>query len=1070
MQKIIYCFLLCSFVFSQEKAWDVNEVRGPHENVSFTVTSGTWMNLDVHPDGKEIVFDLLGDIYSLPLEGGKAKLICGGLAYEGHPRYSPDGKHILFTSDRAGGDNIWMMNRDGSDKHQITKESFRLCNNAVWCRDGEYIITKKHFTSTRSLGAGEMWLYHVSGGSGVRLTQRKNDQQDVGEPCLSPDNKYVYFSEDMSGGSTFQYNKDPNKQIYMIRRVSLEDGKIENVVTGPGGAVRPQISPDGKLLAFVRRVRTKSVLYLHDLSSGEEWPIYEKLSKDQQETWATFGVYPNYNWTPDGKNIVIWAKGKLWRIDIHTLKAQEIPFEIKVKQTIARAVKFPQKVSPQQFRAKMIRDAHTSPDGSKVAFFAAGYIWIKNLPDGTPQRMTQQTEHWEFSPRFDATGKKIVYTTWNDEQKGAIEVYSLEDKTVQKMTSEPGYYHSPSFATHGDKVVYQRGGGDHILGFIYGKKRGIFWTDGKDHHLITQGSEPRFSFDDERIFFHSREGGKKALKSCDLYGRDPRTHFTSQYATSFIVSPDNKWVAFTELFQAYVAAFPRTGTTIDLSAGTKSVPVYKLSRDAGDHLHWSQNSEFVHWTMGENYFSRSIKECFAEDKKLPQEEVGLQLGLDLSTDTPEGMIAFVGARIITMRDNEVIAHGTILVDKNRIVAIGKSDSVSIPSKAKIVNVEGKTIMPGMIDVHAHLGNSYTGISPQQQWSYYVSLAYGVTTTHDPSTSTRMVFTQSEMVKAGYMVGPRIYSTGTILYGAEGDFKAVINSLDDARSHLKRMKAVGAFSVKSYNQPRREQRQQVIAAARELEMMVYPEGGSFYCHNLSMVMDGHTGVEHCLPIAPVYEDVVKFWGNSTTGYTPTLIVGYGGIWGENYWYQKTNVWEKKRLLTFTPRSIVDSRSRRRMMIPDDDFGHIENAKACKAILDGGTNVQLGAHGQLQGLGAHWEMWMLHQGGFSEMEALKSATLMGAEYIGMDHEIGSLEVGKIADLIVLDKNPLENIYHSESVRFTMINGRLYDCETMNEIGNYDRPRHKFFWEHSRSSSAFSWYGEANGFMPGRCSCNQ
>ncbi|WP_372369840.1 amidohydrolase family protein [Candidatus Uabimicrobium sp. HlEnr_7] len=1058
---------LCSLLVAQD--WNVAEVKGPHDNVSFSVTSGTWMNLDVHPSGKEIVFDLLGDIYSLPISGGKAKLISGGLAYEVHPRYSPDGKHILFTSDRAGGDNIWKMALDGSDKQQITKESFRLCNNGVWCRDGEYIITKKHFTSRRSLGAGEMWLYHVSGGSGIRLTKRKNDQQDVGEPCLSPDNKYVYFSEDMSGGSTFQYNKDPNKQIYMIRRVSLEDGKIENIITGPGGAVRPQISPDGKLLSFVRRVRTKSVLFIHDLKTGEEWPIYDKLSKDQQETWATFGVYPNYNWTPDGKEIVIWAKGKLWRIHTITLQIKEIPFEIDVKQTIARAVKFSQKVSPQKFSAKMIRDASTSHDGSKVAFFAAGYIWIKSLPNGQPQRMTKQNNHWEFSPSFHPNGKEIIYTSWNDDKKGAIHVYSFTTNTSRKITSEPGYYHNPTFSSTDNKIVYQRGGGDYILGFVHGKKRGIFWTDGKEHHFITRGSKPVFNTDNSRIFFHSRVQGKKAFKSCDLYGRDIRVHFTSTYAKDFSVSPNNKWIAFTELFQAYVAAFPKTGTTVDISSKTKTVPVHKLSKDAGAYLHWSQDSKQVYWTMGASYFSRNISDCFSTKKDLPKEEQGSSLGLELTTDTPQGTIAFVGAQIITMRNNEVIAHGTVLVEKNRIVAIGKSEEVSIPEKAKIINVEGKTIMPGIIDVHAHLGNSSTGISPQQQWSYYASLAYGVTTTHDPSSNTEMVFTQSEMVKAGYMVGPRIYSTGTILYGAEGDFKALINNLDDARSHLKRMKAVGAFSVKSYNQPRREQRQQVITAARELEMMVYPEGGSFYSHNLSMVMDGHTGVEHCLPIAPVYEDVIKFWGKSTTGYTPTLIVGYGGIWGENYWYQKTKVWEKKRLLTFTPRSIIDSRSRRRMMIPDDDFGHIENAKACKAILDGGANVQLGAHGQLQGLGAHWEMWMLHQGGFSEMEALKSATLMGAEYIGMDNEIGSLEVGKIADLIVLDKNPLENIYNSESVRFTMINGRLYDCDTMNEIGNHTSKRGKFFWEHSRTSNAFPWYSGTQSFMQANCSCN-
>jgi hypothetical protein len=297
---------------------------------------------------------------------------------------------------------------------------------------------------------------------------------------------------------------------------------------------------------------------------------------------------------------------------------------------------------------------------------------------------------------------------------------------------------------------------------------------------------------------------------------------------------------------------------------------------------------------------------------------------------------------------------------------------------------------------------------------------------------------------------------------------VINNLDEARSHLRRLKAVGAFSVKSYNQPRRNQRQQVIQAARELEMLVVPEGGSTFYHNLSMILDGHTGVEHSIPIAPVYQDVLKLWGASQTGYTPTLVVAYGGIWGENYWYQKTNVWEKSRLLNFTPRAIIDSRARRRMLIPDEDFGHVTNAQTAKALLDAGAKVQLGAHGQLQGLGAHWEMWMFVQGGMTPLQAIRAATLHGAQYLGLDGETGSLEKGKLADLIVLNQNPLENIQHSESILYTMKNGRLYDAATMNEIGNHQRPRGPFFWENARTSEAFVWKGPGIGFGEIHCSC--
>ena len=1058
-----------------KKEWDVEAPLGPTSTVEFTTDEGTWMNLDVSPDGNEIVFDMMGDIYIMPITGGSATLLRGGPAFEVQPRFSPDGTHISYTSDKGGGDNIWIMNRDGSEEHQVTKEDFRLVNNACWTPDGDYVICKKHFTSTRSLGAGEMWLYHVSGGKGLKVTKRRNDQQDVGEPCVSPDGRYVYFSQDLSPGPRFQYNKDPNTRIYAIRRVDLESGKVKNIVSGPGGAVRPQVSPDGKSIAFVRRVRLKSVLYVHNIETGEQRAIYDNLYKDQQETWATFGVYPNYNWTPDGKRIVIWAKGKIWNIEVETREVANVPFEVTAVHTLSKALRFKQDVSPATFEAKMIRHGVTSPDGEWLVFSAVGRVWKKKLPDGEPERLTKDTHH-EFWPSFSADGKWIVYTTWSDDDHGAIYRVKVGGGGKKKLTSRKGFYTNPSFARDGGKIVFERLSGDGVLGFTHGTETGIYWipAGGGDATLIREsGYSPRFNAKGDRIFFvEDIKDRKKAFKSVRLDGGDERIIFTSKYANQFVPSPNEEWIAFTELFNAYVAPFPKAGRAADLSGKAKSVPVQKVSRDAGTYLHWSGDSRKLHWTIGSEYFTRDLKDSFtfvegAADTTLPADTTGMRIGLVLDTDIPKGTVALTGARIITMNGDEVINDGTIIVERNRIVAVGPASSVEVPSGAHVVDCTGKTIMPGIVDVHAHMWHSFTGLSGEQSWQYLANLAFGVTTTHDPSNPTGQVFTHSEMVKAGEMVGPRIFSTGTILYGADGDFKAVVSSLDDARSHLRRMKAVGAFSVKSYNQPRRNQRQQVLKAARELEMMVVPEGGSFFFHNMSMVLDGHTGIEHTIPIAPIYKDVLEVWGASEVGSTPTLIVGYGGIWGENYWYQKTNVWENERLMTFTPRPIVDARSRRRMMVPDDDFGHFRLAENCKQLIDAGGSVQLGAHGQLQGLGAHWELWMFVQGGMTNMEALRAATLNGAWYIGMDHDIGSIENGKLADLIVLDKNPLDDIRNSEAIRYTMVNGRIFDARTMNEIGNYSRERTALYWEKEGASDAFVWR-PGSGYQLNHCGC--
>jgi imidazolonepropionase-like amidohydrolase/Tol biopolymer transport system component len=1064
--------------------WDVtNPPLGEYKDVSFTVNEGTWLNLDVSPDGKTIAFDMLGDIYTIPVTGGDAKAIQSGHAWQCQPRFSPDGKKICFTSDEGGGDNIWVMNADGSKAKQVTSENFRLLNNPVWSANGEYIVARKHFTSTRSLGAGEMWMYHISGGDGIQLTQKKNSQQDVNEPCVSPDGNFLYFSEDMYPGGYFQYNKDPNDQIYVIRRYNFEDGTIEEVTGGPGGACRPQISRDGKLLAFVRRVRTKSVLFLRDLATGEEWPVYDDLSKDQQEAWCIFGVYTGFNWMPDNKHIVIWSKGKIKSIDVAAQKAADIPFSVTAHHRIYKALRFKQDPAPENFEVKMIRDAITSPDENWMVFNAAGYLWKKYIPvnvkvSRVPQRLTKGTD-FESEPKFSADGSKLVYVTWNDEETGAVMVLDMKNPKASpvKVTTEKGLFRTPSFSPDGKTIVYWKESGNDHQGFNYSVKPGIYTvptSGGESTFLFDEGAQkPTFSPDGKSIVYF-REYEQKELRSFDLAKRTHRTLAVSKYSWEIIPSPDNHWIAFRELHKVYMCAFPAAGQPIELGKEMGQVPSKCVTRDAGQSLHWSADSKKLHWTLGDQYFTRDIKTTFEFVPEAPDslpgiDTVGVSIGLNLPSDKPTGTIAMTNARVITVNArNEVIENGVVVVKDNIIIAVGKTGEVTIPKEAKIIDCAGKTIMPGIVDVHAHLGTFRQGTSPQKQWSYYTNLAFGVTTTHDPSSNTEMVFSQSEAVRTGNMVGPRIFSTGWILYGAEGDFKAVVNNYNDARSAVYRTKACGAFSVKTYNQPRREQRQQIIAACRNLEMMAVPEGGSFFYHNMTQIMDGHTGIEHNIPVAPLYDDVVKFWAASETGYTPTLIVAYGAMNGENYWYEHTNVWENNHLLSFYPRGMLDSRSRHRTMVPDEEYqnGHILVSQSCKKLSDAGVRVNLGAHGQLQGMGAHWELWMLAQGGMTAMEAIRCATMNGAWYIGMDKSIGSIENGKLADLVILDKNPLEDIHNSQYVNMTMINGRLYDAASMNEIGNYDRKRTKFWWESGKYSTNFNWHSESNSFMNDAC----
>ncbi|MCC6560432.1 MAG: PD40 domain-containing protein, partial [Xanthomonadales bacterium] len=939
--------------------WDVNAAHGAVKSVKFTTDEGTWMDLDVSPDGRTIVFALLGDLYTLPIAGGDAKRVTSGPQWDVQPRFSPDGSEIAFTSDRGGGNNLWRVRVDGSHYAQVTKEDFRLLNNPVWTPDGQYLIGRKHFTSERSLGAGELWLFHKSGGAGLQLTKKKNDQHDLGEPALSPDGRYVYFSEDVSGGSTFEYNKNPHGVIYAIKRLDRETGEIETIVATAGGAVRPQPSPDGKSLAFVKRVADKTVLHKIELASGEVKPLWNGLSHDQQEGWAVFGPYANFGWTPDSGAIVIWAQGKLWRVDAASGAPSAIPFTAEVEQTVAAPLRFEQQIESGGFTAKMIRDVATSPDGKTLVFHAVGQLWTKALPNGKAQRLSTRADAFEYQPSFSADGRKLLYITWNDAAQGAIIERDLASGNERTLSTQPGFYYSPSYSRDGSKIVWSKQSGSSLTGSLNSGEQGIWWmpvAGGAAKRIAKDGYAPQFIAEGTRVSFQTGGGLSKKLQSVGLHGEEPRDVFTLKYTDYVSVSPDGRWVAFTELFNAYIAPMPKTGGVIELGKDTTAIPVAKISTDVGSYLHWSQNSGGVHWMVGDRYYSRELKDAFAfvpgAPAKLPDPKAakGVAIGLEIEVDSTDEVVAFTNARIVTMKGEQVIENGTVLIAGDMIANVGTD--VPVPSHARVIDARGKTIVPGYIDVHAHANHFNGGVIAQQNWAYYANLAFGVTTMHDPSATTETVFSQAELQKAGKLVGPRVFSTGTILYGADGDFKAVVNSLDDARAHLRRMQANGAFSVKSYNQPRREQHQMINQAARELGMLVVEEGGSTLNHNLPMILDGATSIEHNLPVAPLYQDVIKLWSQTDVRNTPTLVVSYGGLNGEYWWYARDNVWEDKKLNRFFPKETLAARAIRRETAPDWDYHHIEVAKSLKTLRDAGVRIQIGGHGQLQGLSPNW----------------------------------------------------------------------------------------------------------------------
>jgi Tol biopolymer transport system component/imidazolonepropionase-like amidohydrolase len=1060
----------------KEDAWDVTESHGPSIDIAFETSEGTWMSADVSPDGSTLLFDILGDIYTLPIGGGQATRVLGDRSWDYQPRWSPDGNEILFTSDRGGTDNLWIAKADGAGPKAFTKEKDRVSNCGAWSPDGEAIVAKRRLTDASSIGTTELWLYDRRGGDGIQIS-KKDDLPEVSEPVFHPDGRFVYFS---ARPSRFGYDRNVHQGIYEIRRYDRKTGDFSTVAQRSGGASRPAFSPDGRWLSFISRDGIETVLWLRDLQGGAERALWRGLDRDLQESFAWAGTYPSMDWTPDGKSIACYAGGKIWLVDVNSGVASEVAFKASVDKTAEEALRFKPDVTGDTMRLRMLRWIRQNPKSGDLYFSALGRIYQAEADGSNPRIWLRKDddEHFEYAPSFDPGGENVAYVGWNDEAKGHVWRARANGSGARRLTDIPGQYANPNWSPDGKLIVYLRGSGATLRGGDMGDElwHEIYVIDsggGEPEYVATvanRGAQsrmpnPRFGPKGERVYYMENGGGENTVQyvSLRLDGTDKKTHATVKYGEEIEISPDGKWIAYKQLHDAYVAPLPLAGTApLELGDSDGAVRVKKLSDGLADWIHWTDAST-VTWAAGPTMFVQSMEKAWAESEEKsdesdededeeddapdPNAPDSIELVMEQPRHRPSGTLILSGARLITMNGDEIIDDGVIVIDGNRIVAIGRrGGDVEIPAGGHVVDARGMTAIPGLVDAHAHLGYGGLDINPQRDWRYFANLAYGVTTTMDPSASTQLVFAQSEMVEAGVMKGPRIYSTGFILYGADIPGKAPTNSLDDARKHVKRLKTLGAFAVKSYMQPRREQRQWYIKAAREAEMLVFPEGGGNFEANMGMILDGHTGIEHTAPPANLYDDVVQFWSATEVGYTPTLLVSYGGLSGENYFYQHEEpVWQNQKLLRFTPRADLIARSRRLGVFAyDDDWNHMLVAASAKKLIEKGVMVNMGAHGQRQGLGCHWELWAIAQGGASNHDVLRCGTISPARYIGLGDEIGSLEEGKLADIVLLGADPLTDIRNTDTVRFVVKNGELFDADTMDQIWPVSSTRGAFVWE--------------------------
>jgi len=1070
--QILLAFIISGLVCSATAAEDELPLQGSTAQLSFTVTEGSWVSVSLTPDDAYLIFDLLGDLYRLPVAGGQAQRITSGMGFDSQPVVSPDGQKIAFITDRSGKDNLWIAAIDGSNPIQLSDETYARFISPAWNPDSNAVVV------TRSSQDIELVQYHVDGGSGVTIAQSDDESSNppgVGA-AFSPDGMSLYFAEEL-GSPTAPTDDFPTTQIV---RLNLSNGARLQITQGEGGGVSPQVSPDGSHLIYGTRYQTQTGLRIRNLETGDDRWLAYPVQRDTQENFrpSSRGMLPGYSFNSDGSEVFLSTNGQFQRINVESGNTTTIPFSADIALEIGPDLTKPWRVAQGDLTATLAQSPDFSPNNEQIAASVLTRLYTLNRNESQPTALTSK-DIWAFQPVYSPDGRWIAFVTWTANDGGHIwKTRSSGRGQPQQLTQSAAFYTDIVWQPGGERLIALKGNEwqrhqtfSEFTGLGIPLELISIADNGGDEIIIMPAGEartPHFGPEPNRLYL--ADGG--TLFSVNLDGGDRRDHIhiTGPNGTSFRdeapgaedvrISPDGKYVLAKVIKQLWVVSLPKLGASVpQLSVGSPSLPAKRLTDIGADFMGWSNGGDTINWAIGSSIFERPLSSVEFREAGEPEND-GSESGEDESEDnettftpldehdavvltpfevvttrnTPTGSFLLSGGNIITMAGDtteemsKVLNNADVLVTDNRISAIGPQGSLEVPSDTEVIDVTGKWITPGFIDTHAHWEFRTQDVLEPSNWSVAINLAYGVTSGLDVQTTHHDYFAYRDMQETGATIGQRAFMTGPGIFG-RNDF----TSYDAVHSYLRRYRDhYNTNNIKSYLVGNRQQRQWVVQASQDLNLLPTTEGGGDQRLDLTHAIDGMHGNEHSLPDVPLFDDVAQLYARTKTAYTPTIIVQYNATSMTEYFFTREEIHDNEKLRYFYPSNRLDELTQRRPgWIRDDQFAIEEGAEAAAKIQRSGGLLGVGGHGELQGLGYHWEMWSFAMGGMSPAEILRAATIDGAHILGAPEDLGSIEVGKLADMVILNANPLTDIRNTEEIDRVVQNGRLFDANTLNQL---------------------------------------